>query len=145
MSSFKDVNASGNIDYNTMTKNGDTYPKIVWEHPSTGWYMTGDHSVPINLDEYPTGIILVWTRYSQDTSTAQNYGYNFYTFIKNANDGSGGICVPLFSQTGTANGLKYVYIKQNEVLGHSQNNQQLNTNIGNIDNRNWVLRRVVAF
>lgn len=56
MSIFKDVNASGNIDYHTLTKDNLEYPRVVWSGGDSGFYMDQDQSIPIDMSSYPTGI-----------------------------------------------------------------------------------------
>lgn len=143
MSTFKEITCEGNIDYKTLTKEGETYPKIVWEN---AYYMLSNQSIPIDLQSYPNGIQLQWSRYDKDTSTANNFGYSVFTYTKEIIKSGGGFVVPLFGQTGTVAGLKYIYIDDHSIRGHSQNDDEMpGTVFGVLTNHNWVLRRVIAF
>lgn len=144
MSTFKNITCEGNMDYNTLTKNGETYPKIVWEKENDGFFMNENQSISINLDSYPTGIEMVWSRYSDNA--VNNYGWHTFFYSKETMSSRvGGFCVFLVSQTGTALGIKYIYISKSAITGHTQNDTTVTgTLFGNIDNTNWVLRKVIA-
>lgn len=143
MSTFKNITCEGNMDYNTLTKNGETYPKVIWEG---AFYMNESQSITIDMDSYPSGIELQWSRYDANVGAANNYGWHSFFYSKEIANRNGGIVTFLVSQTGTALGLKYIYISKVLISGHANNDTTVSgTVFGNIDNKNWALRRVVAF
>ena len=149
MSSFKDINASGNIEYHTMTKDNLEYPRVIWTGGNGGYYMSEDQKITINMGEYPSGIQLFWSAYNRSAGTAYNYDFNIFTYVKNSYESEGrGIIMPLFPRTGNKIGLKYVYIRETEIVGHSQNIADGTAEhlfFGKLYNKNWVLTKVVAF
>lgn len=136
MSSFK------SIDYSKITKDGEQYPKVIWTGNN---YMNADQTIPIDMDSYPNGIWLQWCRYDYENSVSFDYGHNVFTYLKEMLYTGNGFCVLLVSQTGTAQGLKYIYIDKTYIKGNAQNNQTISTSFGSVNNKNWILRRVVAF
>ena len=143
MSTFKDITCEGNMDYNTLTKNGEIYPKVIWEG---ALYMSENQSITIDIDSYPNGIEMQWSRYDSDAGAAQNYGWHSFFYSKEIANRNGGIVVFLVSQSGTALGLKYIYISNVAIAGNAQNNTNVTgTAFGTINNKNWAVRRVIAF
>lgn len=146
MSSFKDINASGNIEYHTMTKDNLEYPRVIW---TGAYYMSENQKITINMGEYPTGIQLFWSRYNQSAGTAYNYEFNIFTYVKNSYESEGrGVCILLVPRLGSYVGLKYVYIRETEIVGHSQNitdGTAVHPVFGKLYNKEWVLTKVVAF
>lgn len=146
MSSFKDVNASGNIDYHTLTKDNLAYPRVIWS--SSGMYMGANHRIPIQMSLYPTGIQFFWSKYNQSAGTAANYEFNVFTYIKNSYESEGrGIIMPLFSRINNKTGLKYIYVNEDRIVGHSMNesDEEVHSFFGQLYNKDWVLTKIVAF
>lgn len=142
MSTFQSLTCSGNLEYNTMTKNGETYPKLIWEG---AYYMLTTQEIPIDLQSYPNGVALQWSRYDPETATPSNFGYSTFNVLKEMALSGGGFNIFMISQTGSLLGLKYIYVSNTKIWGHEQNNQTMSTAIGTAYNKNWVLRRVVAY
>lgn len=143
MSTFKEITCEWNIDYNTLTKNGETYPKVIWEG---AFYMNESQSITIDMDSYPSGIELQWSRYDANVGAASNFGWHSFFYSKEIGNRNGGIVNFLVSQTGTSLGLKYIYISKVLISGHANNDTTVSgTVFGNIDNKNWALRRVIAW
>lgn len=149
MSSFKDINASGNIEYHTMTKDNLEYPRVIWTGGNGGYYMSEDQKITINMGEYPTGIQLFWSAYNRSAGTVYNYDFNIFTYVKNSYESEGrGVCILLVPRLNSYVGLKYVYIRETEIVGHSQNITDGTAEhpfFGKLYNKNWVLTKVVAF
>lgn len=144
MSTFKEITCEGNIDYNTLTKNGETYPKVIYN--GAALYMNENQSIPINMTSYPTGIEIQWSRYDANVGAASDFGWYSFFYTKEILDRTGGIVNFLVSQSGTVIGIKYIYISDAAITGHSQNGTTISgTVFGNVDNRNWALRRVIAW
>ena len=145
MSSFKDINASGNIEYHTMTKDNLEYPRVIW---TGAYYMSENQKITINMGEYPTGIQLFWSRYNQSAGTAYNYEFNIFTYVKNSYESEGrGIIMPLFSRINNKTGLKYIYVNEDRIVGHSMNesDEEVHSFFGQLYNKDWVLTKIVAF
>ena len=144
MSAFKEINCEGNIDYSTLTKKGETYPKVIYNGGAL--YMNENQSIPINMTSYPIGIEIQWSRYDPDGGITYNYGWHSFFYTKEIINKSGGIINFLVSQSGTVFGIKYIYISDAAITGHSQNDTIISgTVFGNVDNRNWALRKVIAW
>lgn len=109
--------------------------------------MNESQEIGIDLQSYPNGIMLVWSRYDIENSEPFDYQWN-HSVVSKLNIGStnfnSGHCFVLFNQYLNKNltGIKYLYINNTRILGNVNNNK---INSVGCDNRNWVLRQVIAF
>lgn len=117
---------------------------ILWEGAS---YMNEGQTATLNgkVSEQHSGVVLVWSRYTNDT--AQNDSFNF-TFIPKS-------FVEMWGGYGTTSiiagsgfnpiGSKYVYVSDTKVTGNAINNQSSKTVNGiTFVNNNFVLRYVIG-
>lgn len=115
-------------------------------YSSTGSYLREDQTATLSeaISAQPHGIVLVFSRY--DTSDGAAYEDNFtYFFIPKAHvslhNGKG---VRLGSIGVDGQMMKYIYVSDTVLTGHSSNNDT-----GTIDgityaNNEWVLREVIG-
>ena len=108
--------------------------------------MNENQKIEIDLPSYPNGIQLFWGRYDSSNNATFNYHYNVFTYIKGSIPMGGGFPNVLFTSGTSACGWKYIYIKETEIQGSANNSDtSLDTPLGTINNRNWVLQKVIAF
>lgn len=139
MSSFDTVN------YKSIQKKGIEYPITVWEGKH---YMAASQTITIDMPSYPNGIQMWWCRYNKSTGQPYNYEYNQYIYLKNSFEANGrGICVLLLPRLGSEVGLKYIYVNEDSIVGHAQNDSDKATHpvLGTLKNTAWVLVKIVAF
>lgn len=112
-----------------------------------GYYMTANHTVTLSesVSEQKSGIVLVFSRYNSDTSSAVNESFSTHFVPKKAvslHDSKGFN----FNLCGMwANGMKYLYIGDTTITGHEHNNATERT-VGGItyNNAYYVLRYVIG-
>lgn len=117
--------------------------KILW---SGTYYMTETHKITLSepILAQPHGIILVWSAYTD--STAQNYGFETHFIPKyyaKAHAGCG-MDFPLFRQCFSRAGCKYLYVNNDTISGHANNDASGTANGITYDNSYWVLRYVIG-
>lgn len=106
-------------------------------------YMTANHTAPLSqkVSEQPLGIILVWSAYS---SGIQNYDF-VYQFVPKTHvlrhNGSG-VSQFLVNSVMTKVGSKYVYVYDDHILGHAQNDKTGTASGITYANNYWALRNV---
>ena len=129
----------------SSTGNAGTYT-----YDSIGWYMNESQIVYLeeNISEQLNGIILVWSYYNG--SAAQNWGWNF-TVIPKAwipdNPDNMGMTTFMVETATVGNvGAKYLYVRDNRIVGN-QNNNKTGTGTSGIkySNNAFVLRWVYGF
>lgn len=118
--------------------------KVLW---SGGMYMTEGHSITLSepVAAQPNGIVLVFSRYSDDTVR----DYDFYHFFISKSHvvthnglGSGFM---MCDSTGTYMARKYLYISNTEIKGHANNDAVGETSCGiTWTNNGFVLRQVIG-
>ena len=117
----------------------------LWNGGSNGYYMTDSQQVRFSANaRYFNGIVLVWSQYTVNTSTAENYGWQ-YVFIPRwhieQRNGAGVRMELKHSNTDAIlTCIKYVYIYDDRILGNNENGN----NGTNYDNRAMVLRAVIG-
>lgn len=83
------------------------------------------------------------------SSTAQNYGWNFCFIPKYHaahHNGSGVVC-NIWNSTGNACGVKYLYVYDTQIVGHTNNDESSTTMSGsNVirANTSFVMRYVIG-
>lgn len=117
--------------------------KLLW---SGAWYMTAGHTAPLAepVSKQRSGIVLVFSLYDDTDKVEKNQEF-FEFFIPkytiNAHNGSG----RNFNLCGMfGNGVKYLYLHDDQIVGHDKNNA--NMTIGGITytNYRYVLRYVIG-
>ena len=129
----------------SSTGNAGTYT-----YDSINWYMLASQTVYLEekVNEQLNGIILVWSYYNG--SAAQNWGWNF-TVIPKAwipdNPDNMGMTTFMVETATVGNvGAKYLYVRDNRIVGN-QNNNKTGTGTSGIKyaNNKFVLRWVYGF
>lgn len=121
-----------------------TEQKILWEG---GYYMTETHTISLKekISEQKNGVVLVFSEYS--SGVAQNYMFNFHFIPKYYVSLHAGAGVSLMMTNNTMNkvAFKYLYISDNQIKGHT-NNDEVGTGSSGIayTNNNFVLRYVIG-
>ena len=132
----------GNIDL----PNGFIQGKqnILW---SGGHYMVADHiarlSEPVSAQS--NGVVLIWSAYS--SGEPKNYHWKTYfvprAFVQPPYAGMGH-CISFATVAFDFVGSKYVYINDNTIKGHADNNKTGTANGITYNNAHWVLRYVIG-
>lgn len=106
-------------------------------------YMTANHTAPLSqkVSEQPLGIILVWSAYS---SGIQNYDfvYQFVPKIHVLRHNGYGVSQFLVNSIMGKVGSKYVYVYDDHILGHAQNDKTGTVSGITYANNYWALRNV---
>lgn len=96
-----------------------------------------------NISTCPTGVVLHWQSYNNNT--IQNYDHNYQfipkTHVAKAN--GAGVAHLLATSTGTI-GRKYVYVHDDKIVGNSHNTETGTTSGITFNNKFWVLTQVIA-
>ena len=116
--------------------------RVLW---SGAYYMKDGQEISLSdaISNQLTGIILAWSAY--ENSSAENYDWN-YVFVpkEHALRHSGaGVAMSLISSTGWTRGSKYVYIFDNKITGHANNNKVSTEENGWIVNPSGFVLRYV--
>lgn len=124
----------------------ETGGKILWGGDMTsGMYMTSGHTATLSepVSAQLNGIVLVFCYYNGTSDTNYNFQQFFVSkLIIESNPGAG----HTFELTRTKRqyvGAKYLYINNNTIVGHDDNNASgVTTNADKYDNNKFVLRYV---
>lgn len=116
--------------------------RLLWQG---AYYMTEGHTATLSekISEQPNGIVLVFSYFN---STAQNYNFNSYFISKKLvalHEGNGS---DFFMMAGlSAVGRKYLYIKDDRIIGNSANADTGTASSGiTYANNKFVLRYVIG-
>ena len=128
------------------SKTGD---EGTYTYDSIGWYMHASQIVYLEekISEQQNGIIIVWSSYN---GSAQNWGWNF-TVIPKAwipdNPNTGGMSSFMVENATFGNlGVKYIYIRDNRIVGNDNNGKTgTGTSAIKYNNNKFVLRWVYGF
>lgn len=105
--------------------------------------MTADQTVTLSepVSAQPSGIVLIWSWYSGGASNT-NFMITFVPkhFVLNHN-GCGINCYGLSTD---GHMIKYVYIHDTKIVGHSSNNSTTTYGGITVANNNYVLRYVIG-
>lgn len=117
---------------------------ILWSN--TGWVMTAGHTANLkyNVSTCPTGIVLHFQPYT--SGTVQNYNHIYFFVPKThvASYNGAGVVVRLGSPGFVNMATKYLYISNDHITGHADNNTT-GTNSGiTYNNAAWVMTQVIA-
>ena len=118
--------------------------KILW---TGGMYMTGGHVIAFSepASKQPNGIILVFCEYYDGEARNQTFVSHFVhkTVIK-AHSGSGH-SLWMSTSNGAYVATKYLYIRDDGITGHNNNNLVIETTSGiTLNNNRFVLRYVIG-
>lgn len=139
------------VAWNTLLRGGASKPvNLLWDASTAtttnGWYMTDASSQTVKLSqkisEQLTGVVFAWSAYDSTTSKGVNRDWHFFFVPKSHNftQGNNGVWM-----CDAYLGLrKYVYIYDDQVLGHPNNNQATATNGISFDNSKYVLRYIAG-
>lgn len=118
---------------------------VIWSSAS-GWQMADGVTLNLskNISTCPSGIVLHWQAYANDTT--QNYDHS-YTFIPKqhvvVSAGAGVLC-NMASASFTYVGAKYIYVHDNRLVGNANNTATGFDSSINYANNHWVLTQVIA-
>ena len=118
--------------------------RVLW---SGGYYMNANQTVTLSqkVSEQPTGIVLVFSRYS--SGTAQNYHFNHFFVHKAFVAAQPGVGSQFFMTTDGTFGVvasKYLYIGDASISGHANNEASGTANGITYNNAGFVLRYVIG-
>ncbi|MBR3592145.1 MAG: hypothetical protein IKL46_04770 [Clostridia bacterium] len=121
---------------------------VLWDGSTLetgGYYMTAGHTVTLTqkVSEQPHGITLIFSLYSN--GAASNAEIVEYTVLKKSVSlfGGCGHSVPLL--TPWRNGIKYLYIHDDKIVGHEKNNADFTIGGITYSNSAFVLRYVIGW
>ena len=135
------VNCNSDSSGGTKIREDIGENKVLW---SGAWWMNAGQTATLEekVSEQLTGIVLVWSYYTNDT--AQNYGWHT-TFIPKAmvqlHNGVGWD-IELRRTKNMTFGTKYVYVNDDRIVGHADNVATGTANNVPYKNNQWVLRYV---
>lgn len=119
--------------------------KILW---TGGMYMTETHDITLSekVSQQPSGIVLVFSRYAD--GAAGDYGFNSL-FISKAfvasHNGVGSVFTLNSSAAFGVMAAKYLYIHDDHIKGHADNNKSGTSSSGiTYNNAGFVLRYVIG-
>jgi hypothetical protein len=119
--------------------------KILW---SGAYYMTETHDIALSekVSEQPSGIVLVFSRYAD--GKAGDYGFNSFFVSKafiDAHNGVGSTFTLNSSALFGVMGAKYLYLHDDHIKGHVDNNKSGTSSSGiTYNNAGFVLRYVIG-
>lgn len=120
--------------------------KLLWGGDLTGgMYMTAGHTASLTekVSEQPNGIILVFSAYESATDT--NYGWQCFFVPKLlVSLSTSGHTFELSRGKHTRKGTKYLYIYDDRIEGHADNNLTGTNNGITFANNKFVLRYVIG-
>lgn len=147
-----DLAISGNLTVNDGSGNGTTIDvaneiaglkenKIL---ATTASYMVADQVIELSelVSDQPNGIVLVWSGYNNGSE--QNYDWIF-TFVPKhhvLNHNGGGVCCSALCSDGHM--MKYVYVSDTHVTGHSSGTDTGTYGGVTRANNKYVLRYVLG-
>lgn len=119
--------------------------KILW---SGGMYMTEGHKIALSepITSQPSGIVLIFSRYANGAVADTNFNSFFVprAFI-NEKRGYGNIFVMYASPTLQMAAAKYLYINNEYITGHADNDATGTSDVGiKYQNNAFVLRYVIG-
>lgn len=121
------------------------FPGIVlW---SGGMYMTEGHKITFskNVDELPTGIVLIFSEYVDGEAKNQTFTCHFIPKRQIANHGGSGHCFMMSTSNLAYFATKYLYVKNDGITGHANNSLTGTADSGiTYANNRFVLRYVIG-
>lgn len=119
--------------------------KILW---TGNYYMKADQTATLSekVSEQPSGIVLVFSRYVD--GVGQNYGFNSFFIPKvmvSEHNGKGHVFTMNSGATLGIIGAKYLYISDDKIVGHADNNASGTASSGiTYNNAGFVLRYIIG-
>lgn len=140
------LTAYGQMLYATgvLSTGNPHYVKRLW---SGAYYMNENQTIYLSesVSEQRTGIVLHWQGY--DGGKVQDYDHNF-TFVPKSITGfsSAGVGSLLTTASGSVLGVKYVYIRDNRIIGNANNGRGKTSMDSGITvmPSHWVLSEVLG-
>lgn len=117
---------------------------ILWQGE---YYMTGNQTASLSeaVSKQAHGVVLIFSQYAD--GAAQNWGWNLF-FVPKAHidlNANSGYCFMMTSNMFTYVACKYLYIRNNEILGNDANNTSGTAASGiKYNNERFVLRYVIG-
>lgn len=118
--------------------------KMLW---SGGYYMTASHIISLSekVSQQRSGIVLVFSEYYDGEVKNQTFVSHFIPKSVVAAHSGVGHCLWMSSSNGTYIGTKYLYIRDDGITGHGNNNLIFDgTNGIVLSNNRFVLRYVIG-
>ena len=121
-----------------------TEQKVLWQG---GWFMTQDHTVNLSepVSEQKNGIVLVFSDYS--SSKVNDWYWQTYFIPKKfveEKPGAGHSILLVGGSNFDKIGSKYLYINDDRIVGHANNNKTGTASGLNYANNGFVLRYVIG-
>lgn len=115
--------------------------KVLW---SGGYYMTAGHTITLSeaVSKQPSGIVLVFSKYTDGASKNEQFSSFFIPkYLVSIHPG----CGHDFKLGGVWNAAaKYLYIHDEQIVGHDKNNQTVTVGGITYTNNDFVLRYVIG-
>lgn len=144
---IRHVDSNGAMSWGDWICVSDFDGQLLW---SGSYFMTADHTINlVEPDSEPvskqrSGIVLVFSYYDNAAQKALNQEmFEFFIpkYTINKHSGSG----RNFNLCGMwRNGVKYLYLSDNKIVGHEKNNQTFTIGGITYDNSGYVLRYVIG-
>lgn len=142
---YYNINVTNDYNWDSWQPLIRTTNRILW---SGAYWMMSNHTAPLseNISAQPNGAILIFSTYDIENSKPNDYGWQIFSIPK--------AMVPVttsgYQFTLTWNdfdyiGRKYLYIRDNSVLGNDNNKNKGTKNGITYDNSRFVLRYVIGF
>ena len=140
------VDTLNHISYITgvLSTGNPHYVKQLW---SGAYYMQEGQVANLSelLSKQRSGIVLHWQGYASGAAQDQDHAY---TFVPKGTSGTdvGGTSAMMSTASGTVLGIKYVYVRDDRIIGNANNSRgstQLSSGI-TVTPNHWVLSEVLG-
>jgi len=127
-------------DWHTVYNGG---AKILW---TGGMYMTNGHVITFTeaASKQPNGIVLVFSEYYDGEAKNQTWSSHFVHKALIANHAGSGFNFWMSTSNGAYIATKYLYIKNDGITGHANNNLTFTNSGVTLTNNRFVLRYVIG-
>lgn len=107
-------------------------------------YMISSHIIYLNelVSSQLTGIVVAWSAYVDSEMKNYDWIYSYVPKMHVITDEGHGVSMPMAVGPFTYIGSKYVYVYDDRIVGHENNNAHGSKNGVTYDNRHWIIRYV---
>lgn len=141
---FSDIaNIASPFEINGFTYGGDQ--KMLW---SGEWYMSDSHTINLSnlISAMPNGIVLVFSRYANGAAANHTFSCHFVPRQEVIAHPGAGHAFLIGNADLSIFGTKYLYISDNQIVGHANNVDENVTTSSGIkrNSKAFVLRHVIG-
>ena len=107
-------------------------------------YMISSQIIYLNelVSSQLTGIVIAWSAYVDSEMKNYDWVYSYVPKMHVITDEGHGVSMPMAVGPFTYIGSKYVYVYDDRIVGHENNNAHGSKNGVTYDNRHWIIRYV---